>query len=158
MLYMVEPIEYMQRTRRFYEARGFSPYQWAQHTTIPWQQPRKALENSRVALITTAVPDEAVPKPARTATSWALSDAPAHFGTQELSWDKHTTHTNDRRSYFPLEDLRDAAQSGYIGSVAPRFHFLPTQFSQRQSVNVDGPAVARACLDDEVDIAILVPL
>ncbi|MFT4853587.1 MAG: D-proline reductase (dithiol) PrdB [Candidatus Pseudothioglobus sp.] len=155
---MVEPIEYMQRTRRFYQAKGFAPYQWSQHANIPWQQPRKALGVSRVALISTAVPDDTIPKPERVATSWTLSEAPVSFGTQELSWDKQTTNTNDRRTYFPLEDLLDAARSGYIGSVAPRFHFLPTHFSQRRTEEHDGPAIAKACLDDEVDIAILVPL
>jgi D-proline reductase (dithiol) PrdB len=155
---MAKLIDYMQRTRRFYRAKGFAPYQWAQHETIPWQQPRKPLADSRVALISTAVPDETTIKSERVATSWALSAAPLNFGTQELSWDKQTTDTNDRRTYFPLEDLLDAASNGYIGSVAPRFHFLPTHFSQRRTLTGDGPAIASACIDDEVDIAILVPL
>jgi hypothetical protein len=155
---MLEPIDYMERTRRFYEAKGFAPYQWAQHRSIPWHQPRKPVADSRVALISTAVPDETLLKSERIATSWALSAAPARFGTQELSWDKQTTHTNDRRAYFPLEDLLDAVQSGFIGSVAPRFHFLPTHFSQRRTVTRDGPAIVRACVADEVDIALLVPL
>jgi len=148
----------MVRTRRYYEAKGFAPYHWAQHTKIPWQQPRQPLASSRVALITTAVPDESIPKKQRVASSWSLSAAPAQFTTQELSWDKQTTHTRDRRSYFPLEDLLHAAESGYIGAVAPRFHFLPTQFSQRQTLTEDAPAIVRACLDDRVDIAVLVPL
>jgi hypothetical protein len=155
---MADAINYMQRTRHFYRAKGFSPYQWARHSSIPWQKLRKPLAESRVALVSTAVPDEAILKPERVATSWGLAEAPTNFGTQELSWDKQTTHTNDRRSYFPLEDLLAAAQSGLIGSVAPRFHFLPTHFSQRQTVTRDGPAITRACIDDEVDIAILVPL
>jgi len=155
---MTKPIAYIERTRRYYEAQGFGPYQWAQHDEIPWQPLNKPLAECRVAIVTTAVPDGSIAKPIRTASSWRLDQAPERFRTDELSWDKINTHTDDRCSYFPLEALENLAASGVIGSLATRFHFVPTEYSQRNTTTDDAPVVVQACVEDEVDIAILIPL
>ena len=152
------PIEYMARTRNFYGAQGFAHYAWAHHEDIPWQPLAKPLAECRVAIVTTAVPDGNVAKPIRTALSWYLAAAPAHFRTDELSWDKVTTHTDDRAAYFPLETLSALADAGVVGSLAPRFHFVPTEYSQRNTIEHDAPQVVGACQADAVDIAILIPL
>ena len=75
-----------------------------------------------------------------------------------MSWDKVTTHTNDRESYFPLQALNARIAAGDIGSLAPRFHFIPTEYSQRHTRDQDAPLITQHCLDDEVDLAILIPL
>ncbi len=155
---MAKPIAYIERTKRFYAAQDFAPYQWAQHDETPWQSPNKSLAECRVAIVTTAVPDGSIKKPIRTASSWDIHQAPDRFRTDELSWDKETTHTDDRGSYFPLEALSALAEAGVIGALAPRFHFVPTEYSQRNTINHDAPKVVQACIDDEVDIAILIPL
>jgi D-proline reductase (dithiol) PrdB len=152
------PIEYMARTKRYYGAQDFAPYAWAHHEDIPWHTLTKPLAECRVAIVTTAVPAGEIPKPTRTALSWDLADAPKHFRTDELSWDKKTTHTDDRGSYFPLATLTALAAAGVIGGLAPRFHFVPTEYSQRNTRENDAPAIVSACQADEVDIAILIPL
>ena len=50
------PIPYMQRTRDYYQALGFSPYRWAHFAEVPFTPPAKPLAESRVTLITTAAP------------------------------------------------------------------------------------------------------
>ena len=50
------PIPYMQRTRDYYQALGFSPYRWAHHIDAPFTPLRTPLARARVALITTAAP------------------------------------------------------------------------------------------------------
>src|SRR5207302_3835627 len=50
-------IPYMQRTRDYYVALGFTtPYRWAHHADVPFQPLAKPLAESRLALITTASP------------------------------------------------------------------------------------------------------
>ena len=49
-----EPIRYMQRTRDYYAALGYPPYQWAHFDTVPFATPSGRLARSRVVLITTA--------------------------------------------------------------------------------------------------------
>ena len=60
-------------------------------------------------------------------------------------------------AWFPLTALRESAASGRIGSVAPRFHGLPTNRSHRTTLDVDCPEVVALCKVDGVDAAILVP-
>jgi hypothetical protein len=68
----------------------------------------------------------------------------------------HTT-AEDLGSYFPLAALRQAAISGRLGSIAPRFHGLPTNRSHRVTLEVDCPEIVARCRADAVDAAILVP-
>lgn len=158
---MSEPIRYMERTRRYYEAQGFErPYQWAHFDDIPFTRPGKPLSESTVAIVTTAIAGEdvALPMVGRTARSIALEDAPAQFFTNDLSWDKTTTHTDDGESFFPLETLRALEAGGRIGRLARRYHFVPTEYSQRHTLEDDAPCILEACIEDAVDVAILVPL
>lgn len=155
----VPTINYIERTRLFYRAQGFEKdYVWAHFEETPFTTLKKPLNQCRVTVVTTAVANPEVPKPIRTAASFSFSETPEHFLTDELSWDKETTHTDDRQSFFPLEVLTLLAEEGQIRSLAPRFHFVPTQYSHRATINEDAPAIARACQDDEVDIALLIPL
>jgi D-proline reductase (dithiol) PrdB len=152
-------IPYIERTKAYYRAQGFEQdYQWAMNVETPFSRPARPLKSARITLVTTAVVEPSIPKPIRTAKSYAFSDAPADFDTAELSWDKITTHTNDRESYFPLQALNARVAAGEIGSLAPRFHFIPTEYSQRHTRNEDAPLITEHCLTDAVDLAILIPL
>lgn len=53
--------------------------------------------------------------------------------------------------------MHTAAAAGRIGSVAPRFHGLPTNRSHRTTLNVDCPEVVARCKNDQVEAALLVP-
>jgi D-proline reductase (dithiol) PrdB len=156
---MPEPVKYIQRTREYYSAQGFEKsYQWAQNDDIPWHSPRKPLNQCSVTFVTTAAPDGAIPRLSRTASSHRISEMPKVFRTDELAWDKNATHTDDIGSFIPLDALRTLADENVIAQLAPRFHFVPTDYSQRNSTESDAPAILQACQKDEVDIAILVPL
>ena len=49
------PIPYMQRTRDYYAAIGYTtPYRWAHYVDAPFQPLKKPLAQSRVTIITTA--------------------------------------------------------------------------------------------------------
>lgn len=157
---MSKPVDYMRRSRDYYRAQGFDQdYVWAHNAEIPFSRLDKPLSECTVTVVTTAVPDPAAaPKAIREAASYEFRQAPDTFDTSELAWDKETTHTRDRGSYFPIEPLEQLAGEGYIGRISRRFHFVPTEYSQRLTMTKDAPATLKACQDDEVDVAILVPL
>src|SRR6201996_5572780 len=51
------PIPYMQRTRDYYRAIGYTtPYRWAHHIDAPFASLRMPLARARIAIITTAAP------------------------------------------------------------------------------------------------------
>src|SRR5260221_14416140 len=51
------PVPYMQRTRDYYTAIGYTtPYRWAHYVDAPFQPLKKPLAQSRVTIITTAAP------------------------------------------------------------------------------------------------------
>ena len=166
-----QPVPYMQRTRDYYVAQGYpQSYQWAQNETTPFCQPSRSLAAARVALITTASPMQGRSPGDGVSASGAtlllkkqvhsesVAEPPTALFTGDLSWDKETTHTEDLGSYFPLALLQQFASEGRIGSVAPRYHCVPTEYSQRQTLAEDAPLIRQRCQEDAVDVAVLVPL
>jgi len=152
-------IPYIQRTRDYYRAQGFkTDYIWASFDETPFAPLTRFLSDCTVTLITTAVVEAEIPKSVREARSYSFSDVPERFYTDDLAWDKVTTNTDDRQSYFPFEVLSDLEASSRIGKLASRFHFVPTEYSHRNTVDKDAPAILDACREDQVDIALLVPL
>ena len=68
-----------------------------------------------------------------------------------------TTTASDIASYFPLTAMIKLAETGYIGSVSPRFYGLPTNRSQRTTRDIDSPELLAYCQEDSVDAVVLVP-
>ena len=157
--FFVKDIPYMERTRKFYRAQGYeADYVWAHFSTTPFFQPTKPLQKSRVVAITTSMPDTEIGRSNRSVYSNPIKPQPKSMYTEELSWDKKATHTNDVASFLPLEQLETLATEGFIGSVSPRFHCLPTEFSQKSTGEKDAPEILARCQADKADLAILVPL
>ena len=158
-------VSYIDRTREFYMAQGYAePYQWAYFDEVPFRRLPGALSESRLTLITTASPfrEESAPEAGLLLSKevWAgPSDAPPpRLFTADLAWDKETTHTDDLDSFFPIHHLQELVQAGRIGGLAARFHGVPTEYSQRRTIEQDAPEILRRCREDEVDAALLVPL
>jgi hypothetical protein len=168
---MVEdaPVPYIERTRHYYAALGFpAPYRWAENAGVPFHPLARPLRDVRVALVTTAAlqrpgqgdqsPGAAYNGAAKFSQVYSAGTAsdPA-LGINHVAIDfKHTT-AEDEGSYFPLAAMRRAAAAGRIGSVAPRFHGVPTNRSQRVTRDDYAPDVLVRCRADGVDAAVLVP-
>ena len=73
------------------------------------------------------------------------------LATRKQSYDRHATNLDDVNSYLPLTRLVEAVASGVIGSIAPRFQVLYSQYSQRKTTTVDAPEVLRQT-DNEVHL------
>ena len=163
------PIPYMQRTRDYYRAIGYTtPYRWAHYVDVPFQKLRKPLAQSRVALVTTAARfdsakgDQGPGAPYNgSAKFYQVYDGDtrvdhdlriSHIGYDRL----HTTAT-DSKTWFPLPALRRLAQTGRIGDIAARFFGAPTNRSHRVTIETDAPDILARCREDAVDVAVLVP-
>lgn len=164
------PIPYMERTRAYYLALGYdNPYRWAHHRDVPFAPLAKRLVDSTVALVTTAAPfrpelgDQGPGAPYNGAAKFfEVYSAPAGPGEipdvriSHVSYDRTHTSARDPGTWFPLPRMHEAAGSGRIGRVAPRFHGLPTNRSQRTTLDQDCPALLRRVHEDEADAALLV--
>jgi hypothetical protein len=160
-------VSYIDRTREFYAAQGYDrPYRWACFDDVPFARLDKPLAECRVTAITTASPfrdspvKDGVLRGSKQVWSGStdLEALPERLFTDDLSWDKETTHTDDVDSFLPIRQLHAFAASGRIGSVAARFHGVPTDYSQRRTIDEDAPEILRRCREDAVDVALLVPL
>lgn len=158
-------VSYIDRTREYYHAQGYErPYLWAHHTDAPFARLVKPLGESRVTVITTASPwredkpVDGVLRGGKQVWSGETVAPPDRLFTDDLAWDKQATHTRDIESFLPLARLKELAAAGRIGSLAPRFHGVPTDYSQRRTLEQDAPEILARCREDSVDVALLVPL
>lgn len=152
-------VPYMERTRNFYRAQGYTKdYQWAHYEDVPFSRLQKPLSECKVAVVTTAMPDTEAGRAQRQVHSSASLPVPDSMYTDELSWHKTMTHTNDVASFLPLKQLKRCADTGLIGELGEHFHSIPTEYSQRNTLENDAPEILARCQRDAVDVAILVPL
>ena len=57
----VYDVPYMERTRNYYRAQGYSTdYVWAHNTHTPFASLTKPMSESRVGVVTTSMPDTAI--------------------------------------------------------------------------------------------------
>jgi hypothetical protein len=163
------PIPYMQRTREYYAAIGYTtPYRWAHHIEAPFTPLRKPLAASRVTIVTTAAPyrpDKGNQGPgapynggAKFYQVYSGDTAQQHdLRISHIGYDRIHTSADDSGTWFPLPALLRAVAAGRVGAVAPRFHGAPTNRSHRVTVETDAPEILRRCREDGADAAIVVP-
>jgi D-proline reductase (dithiol) PrdB len=143
-------------------------YPWRRIEPVPLAPLRKPLAQSRIALVTTAglVPagetpfDEGVKggdfsyrvirgdADVRTLTEHHRSESFDHAGILE-----------DANLAFPLDRLRELAARGEIGEVAPRhLSFMGSITAPGRLTARTAPEAAELLVQDQVDIALLVPV
>lgn len=163
------PIPYMQRVRTYYQALGYgAPYEWAHYAEVPFQPLTKPLSQACLTIITTAAPfqpdkgDQGPGAPYNSAAKffqvYSGDTAKNHdLRISHIAIDRDHTTAEDDGTYFPLRAMREAVASGRIGTLARRFHGLPTNRSHRTSIDIDCPEIVARCQADGVEAAILVP-
>jgi hypothetical protein len=162
------PIPYMQRTRDYYLALGYdNPYRWAHYVDVPFTPLRTPLAQAHLGLITTAAPyqpgvGDQGPGAAYNAAAKFYqvysgpTDTIPDLHISHVGYDRAHTTAEDMNTYFPLARLQEAVAAGRLGSLAPRFHGVPTNRSQRVTLETDCPELLRRCQEDAIDAAILV--
>jgi glycine/betaine/sarcosine/D-proline reductase family selenoprotein B len=163
------PIPYMQRTREYYKAIGYTtPYRWAHYLEAPFTPLRKPLKQAKVAIITTAAPYQpgkgdqgpgaAYNGSAKFYQVYSGDTSQDHdLRISHIGYDRAHTTATDSNTWFPLPALRRAAASGRIAAVAPRFHGAPTNRSHRVTIETDAPELLARVREDGADAVIVVP-
>ena len=162
-------IPYMQRTREYYAAIGYTtPYRWAHYIEAPYTALRTPLAKARVTIITTAAPfrpDKGDQGPGAAYNGGAKFYEPYSGDTSQthdlrishIGYDRIHTAATDSNTWFPLPALHRAVATGRVGAVTPRFHGAPTNRSHRVTIETDAPEILRRCQEDGADVALLVP-
>jgi len=166
------PIPYMERIRDYYQGLGYGPpYRWAHYAAVPFRPLPRRLAECRIALVTTAAPYQpdkgeqgpgapynAAAKFYRVYSGDSSGDSAADpdLRISHVAYDRAHTTAADAGTWFPLGQLRQMAAAGRIGEVARRFHGIPTNRSQRATLERDCPELLARCRADRVDAAILV--
>lgn len=152
----------MERTRHYYRALGYTnDYVWAHYGDVPFATLTRPLASLRLGLVTTASPPGLANQDARGIRHvWSgdVDPPPGDLFTDNLAWDKESTHTKDRGSYLPVEVAAELAAEGRFAGLARRFHGVPTEYSQRKTLEEDAPEVLARLREDGADGAILCAL
>jgi glycine/betaine/sarcosine/D-proline reductase family selenoprotein B len=161
------PIPYLERTRAYYLALGYErPYRWAHYAEVPFAPLLKPLGECRLALVTTAAPfqpgkGDQGPGAAYNAAAKFYRVYSGETGRDHelrishLAYDRAHTTAEDPNAWFPLRALRDAVAARRIGGLTRHFHGLPTNRSQRATIEQDCPELLARCRADEADAVLL---
>ncbi len=161
-------IPYIERTRRYYGTLGYPPYTWAHFETVPFTLPALPVRQAKLALITTAAPyraelgDQGPGAPynaeAKFFRTYTEPVTPVpDLRISHLGYDRKHTTAADPNSFLPTTRITEAVESGLLGGFAARLIGVPTNRSQRVTLEQDAPEVLAACREQTVDLALLVP-
>lgn len=164
-----QPVEYIKRTRRYYQALGYGkPYTWAHFDSVPFTQPSKPVSECTVGIVSTAAPYQ--PDKGDQGSGAAYNAAAKFFSVYRLpvnpkpdlrishiAIDRDHTTAEDQGSYFPLAALETALQQRTIGNLAKHVYGLPTNRSQTQTLQIDCQDLLKLVKEDGLDIVVLVP-
>lgn len=162
-----EPIPYRARTRAYYGALGYPPYRWARFDDVPFAPLRRPLAEACLALVTTAAPyqpdkgDQGPGAPYNGGAKFftvysAPADSDPDLRIAHIAYDRDHTSADDPGTWLPLAALRAADRAGRIGRLASHIHGLPTNRSQRVTIETDAPEIVGRIRADGADAAILV--
>ncbi|MDA1076128.1 MAG: glycine reductase, partial [Proteobacteria bacterium] len=74
-----------------------------------------------------------------------------------LGYDRKYSSAEDPATWLPVRALQAAVVAGRIGSLAADLIGVPTNRSQRVTMDVDAEAALAACIAQNADLALLVP-
>jgi hypothetical protein len=164
-----QPIRYIERTRNYYLGLGYdNPFVWAHFIEVPFTPLVKPLNQSVLGLITTAAifdPDKGPQgkgAPYNAAAKFYQPYQKSIAGNVDLriahvGIDRKNANMEDINCWFPLEAAKRAVATERIKSLSPHFYGLPTNRSQRHTLEIDAPLILEMLRSDNVDIAVLIP-
>ena len=152
--------------KTYIRQRIYPDFDWAIYPTPSRINPLKnALHRCTVALVTTAGVHLQDDRPFDLANrlgdhTFRAIPRDTPFGRLALSHIGYNTKkiSQDINCVFPLERLRELAQEGIVGALAPRhFSFMGYTPITDPLVKETAPAVAAQLGDDGVDLVVLIP-
>ena len=166
---MDQPIRYIERTRSYYLGLGYeNPYIWAHYIEVPFTALQKPLNQSVLGLITTAVPYDPAKGPQGPGAPYNATakfyqpyqnpmDGDIDLRIAHVGIDRKNANMEDSNCWFPSAVAKQAVQSGRVKALSPNFYGLPTNRSQRHTLEIDAPLILEMLRTDKVDVAVLIP-
>jgi D-proline reductase (dithiol) PrdB len=158
------PIDYIERTRARYSALGHAAYRWVENPDAPpFASLAKPLRDSRLALVASGgiYRHGQIAFHYRDDVSFRIieSDVPTvDLRATHFAYDL-TDARSDPNVVFPIDTLRSMVKEGRLGSLGPRaYTFMGGIYSARKVRDKLAPAIADRVCEDEVDLALLVPV
>lgn len=143
-------------------------YRWRRIDPVPWAPLAKPLAESRLALVSSAgfiAPgqepfDESVRGGDPTFREVAADiEAASLINTHRSESFDHQPVEADPNIAFPLDRVRELAEQGRIGAVNRRhLSFMGSLTAVGRFVQETAPTAVEALVEDEVDVALLVPV
>lgn len=164
---MSEYVRYIDKTREYYLSQGYEKsYKWAHFEDAPFTPLKKPLAQCRATIISTSgityrlEGGDDAPHATLTDSVYSIvTDTPKdRLFTNIGHFDSHETTLEDVDSFYPVTHLRSLVADGRLDSLAPRCHGVLTSYSQRRTLEIDAPEVLRRCREDQVDVALMVPV
>jgi hypothetical protein len=84
-------------------------------------------------------------------------DADIDLRIAHVGIDRKHANMEDSNCWFPLAVAKQAVESGRVKALSPHFYGLPTNRSQRHTLEIDAPLILEMLRADKVDIAVLIP-
>ena len=135
---------------------------------MSWTPLRKPLSKSRMALVTSAGFSIAGQAPFNGSVKRkdpSFRDIPSDVDVRTLVENHrselfdHAGIARDLNLAFPVERVREMAERGRIGSVAPRYlSFMGSITAPGRLALESAPRAAQLLVEDSVDVALLVPV
>lgn len=164
-----QPVRYIERTRNYYLGLGYdTPYVWAHYIDVPFLSLQKPLHESVLGLITTAVPYDSSKGHQGTGAPYNSSakfyqpylhamNEEADLRIAHVGIDRRNANMEDSACWFPLDAAKQAVRAGRIQALSSHFYGLPTNRSQRHTLEIDAPRILEMLRADKVDVAVLIP-
>lgn len=150
-------VSYIDKSREFYRAQGYTlPYRWARFDEVPFTELARPLGECRVGLVTTA--DTGGRDAPRASKLFAAPSAAPPPLFVDKAWDRDATHMDDLETFLPISALNACVEQGMLASASPRFYGVPTDYSQRRTLEEDAPRLESWLREDAVDAVVLVPI
>lgn len=164
-----QPVRYIERTRSYYLGLGYeNPYVWAHYVDVPFTPLKKPLAQSVLGLISTAVPYDSDKGPQGQGAPYNSTakfyepyqqsiEGKVDLRIAHVGIDRKNANMEDSNCWFPLEAAKRAAATGEVGALSPHFYGLPTNRSQRHTLEIDAPRILEMLQADGVNVAVLIP-
>ncbi len=158
------PVMYIERITATYDALGYEKYQWHhRETKPPFSQLKKPLSQCKVGMIATG----GVYKTGQVAFHYKDDTSYRAIPSNTKASSLRATHfaydlsgaREDINVVFPIEGLRALNQEGFVGSLADNFlACMGGIYSQRAVIEDLAPQLVQRCIDEELDVVLLVPV
>lgn len=143
-------------------------YRWRRIDPVPWTPLKKPLSECRLAIGSSAglvLPGQEKFDDDMKGGDYTFRTIPSDVDVSQFidchrsdAFD-HTAMMRDPNLAFPIDRVRELAERGRIGSVAPRhLSFMGSVTAPSRMIKETIPEAAQWMVDDQVDVALFVPV